>query len=200
MPSLLVVNSSPNLEHSHTRALVDQYVTAWQSKHPTGTVVYRDVGINPPPHIDGPTIGAYYTPEGDRTPEAQAAIALSDELVGELLAADEVVIGAPMHNFSVTSGLKAWIDHICRVGVTFRYTSNGPEGLLGDTKAVLISARGGNYSAGSPAHAFNHQDTYLRTVMGFVGITDVAVINAEGVARGEEGLAQAREAIAKLAA
>ncbi len=200
MSTLLVIHSSPNLTQSHTRDLVARYAQAWLARHPEGKVIERDLAVNPPPHLDMTTIGAFYTPEADRNSDAQAAVALSDALVAELKAADEVVIGAPMHNFSVPSSLKAWIDHICRVGVTFRYTEQGPEGLLGDKKAVLINARGGNYSASSPAHGMNHQDTYLQTVLGFVGITDLTVINAEGVAGGEAGLVEARNRIAELAA
>lgn len=200
MTTLLVIHSSPNLTQSHTRDLAARYVESWQARHPEGKVIERDLAVNPPPHLDMATIGAFYTPEADRGSEAQDAIALSDELVAELLAADEVVIGAPMHNFSVPSSLKAWIDQICRVGVTFRYTENGPQGLLGDKKAVLISARGGNYSSTSPAFAMNHQDTYLKTVMGFIGITQVTTINAEGVAGSEAGLELARNQIAELSA
>ncbi|MBY6185630.1 FMN-dependent NADH-azoreductase [Marinobacter hydrocarbonoclasticus] len=199
MATLLVIHSSPNLTQSHTRALVAQHVENWKARHPGGEVIERDLALAPPPHLDMATIGAFYTPEADRAPQAQQAIALSDELVGELMAADELVIGAPMHNFSVPSSLKAWIDHICRVGVTFRYTEAGPQGMLGDKKAVLISARGGNYGSASPAFAMNHQDTYLRTVMGFIGITEVTTINAEGVAGGDAGLAEARQAIEALA-
>ncbi|MBY6095003.1 FMN-dependent NADH-azoreductase [Ferrimonas balearica] len=198
MATLLVIHSSPNLQQSHTRALAARYVSQWRARHPDGRVIERDLALTPPPHLDMATIGAFYTPEAERGANAKEAIALSDALVAELLAADDVVIGAPMHNFSVPSALKAWIDHICRVGVTFRYTEQGPQGLLGDKRAVLISARGGNYSSGSPASGMNHQDTYLRTVMSFIGITDVATINAEGVASGEAGLDEAQSQIDRL--
>ena len=116
-------------------------------------------------------------------------------VIEELLAADTLVIGSPMHNFSITSGLKTWIDHVARVGRTFQYTATGPEGLVKGKRAYVISARGGNYAEGSPAAGYNHQDTYLKTVLGFIGITDVVFINAEGVASGEQGVLEAASQI-----
>ena len=141
-------------------------------------------------------IGAYYTAPEERDEGQQAAIALSDQLVDEIEAADIVVIGSPMHNFSITSGLKAYIDHIARVGRTFLYTENGPVGLLKDKKVYVLSARGGNYSEQSPAASMNFQDPYLQTALAFVGLSDVTFINAEGVASGDQGMLDAKSAIA----
>jgi FMN-dependent NADH-azoreductase len=200
MKKLLVIHSSPMGEASKTRELAELFVKTWQQTHPGGQVIRRDVGSNPPPHINAQTIGAYYTAADDRSEEQRAAIALSDELVDELEAADEVVIASPMHNFSITSGLKTWVDHVARVGRTFQYTENGPQGLLKGKKAHVIVARGGSYGAGSPAAAMNHQDSLLRTVLGFIGISDVEFIAAEGVAAGDAGMLSARDVIEQKAA
>ncbi len=195
MSKLLVINSSPATDNSNSRKLVTRFVERFSAANEGVELVNRDIGRNPPPHIDEVTIGAFYTPQEQRDSALQQAVALSDLLVDELLAADTLVIGSPMHNFSVTSSLKTWIDHIARVGRTFQYTANGPAGLLEGKKAYVISARGGNYGAGSPAAALNHQDTYLKTVLAFIGITDVVFINAEGVAAGEQGMQQAAHQI-----
>ena len=187
MTNILTVNSSPKTEGSISRDLVERFVDKWRAQN-TASVVARDVGTTPPPHLDEATIGAFYTPEDARSDDQQARIAFSDELVGELEAADVIVIGAPMHNFSLPSGLKAWIDHVARVGRTFKYTENGPEGLLTGKKVYVLTARGGNYSESSPAHAMDHQAPYLRTVLGFLGLDDVTFIHAQGVAGGEDGI------------
>lgn len=195
MSKLLVINSSPATDNSNTRKLVSRFVERYSAANDELELVNRDLGRNPPPHIDEVTIGAFYTPPEQRSEALQQAVELSDQLVDELMAADTLVIGSPMHNFSITSGLKTWIDHVARVGRTFQYGANGPEGLATGKKAYVISARGGNYGAQSPAAAMNHQDTYLKTVLGFIGITDVEFINAEGVASGEQGVEAAASQI-----
>jgi len=187
MTNILTINSSPKSDGSVSQGLIDRFINAWQTKGAT-TIVNRDVGTTPPPHLDEATIGAFYTPEDARSDDQLAQIALSDELVSELEAADVIVIGAPMHNFGLSSGLKAWIDHVARVGRTFRYTENGPEGLLKGKKVYVLTARGGNYSEASPAHAMDHQAPYLRTVLGFIGLDDVTFIHAQGVAGGDDGI------------
>ncbi|GAA4881063.1 FMN-dependent NADH-azoreductase [Ferrimonas pelagia] len=193
MKTLLIVNASLNQDDSHSRQLAAELQAGWLAIHPQGRVIQRDVGAAPPPHLDIETVTAFYT-EPDRRDEAtQRLIALSDQLVAELQAADEVVIATPMYNFSVPSGLKAWIDLICRVGVTFRYTEHGPEGLLHGKRGLIIATRGGRYAAGAPAAAANHQDPYLRTVLGFVGIDDVTVVAAEGLSAGRDGFEQAQQ-------
>jgi FMN-dependent NADH-azoreductase len=198
MSNLLVINSSPITDTSKTRELVSHLVARYRALNTGVEVQNRDLGRNPPPHIDEVMIGAYFTPEDQRNPAQQQALQLSDLLVDELLAADTLVLGSPMHNFSVTSALKTWIDHVARVGRTFQYGANGPEGLVKGKKAYVISARGGRYGEGSPAAAYNHQDTYLQTVLGFMGITDVVFINAEGVASGEQGVLEAISQIDSL--
>ena len=187
MTNILTLNGSPKTEGSVSRNLIERFVEKWRAQN-TANVVARDVGTTPPPHLDEATIGAFDTPEDARSDDQQARIVLSDELVGELEVADVIVIGAPMHNFGIPSGLKAWIDLVARVGRTFKYTENGPEGLLTGKKVYVLTARGGNYSEDSPAHAMDHQAPYLRTVLGFLGLDDVTFIHAHGVAGGEDGI------------
>ncbi len=148
-------------------------------------------------------VGAYFTPPEQRSDEQQQMIRLSDEVVAELMSADIVVVGAPMYNFSVSSTLKSWIDHVARAGVTFKYTETGPVGLVHGKKFVIFTSRAGVYSSG-PAQAMDFQETYLRGVLGFLGITDVSFISAEGLAMGDEAvntaLAHGRSAMDALIA
>jgi FMN-dependent NADH-azoreductase len=195
MTRLLQIQSSPAGAYSKTNALVNRFVDAWQAKSADTDIVVRDVGSTPPPHIDGMMMGSYFTPEDDRTDDQRAAIAQSDELLDELMASDVIVIGAPMYNFSIASSLKAWIDHIVRVGRAFQYTATGPEGLIKGKKVYIITASGGNYAKDSPVHALDHQTPYLKTILGFVGIVDVTFVHAFGVAGGEEGLRAAEAEI-----
>ncbi|WP_207062554.1 FMN-dependent NADH-azoreductase [Motiliproteus sp. SC1-56] len=199
MPTLLVINSSPVTDNSVTRPLVQQFVEGWKARNPEGRVIHRDIGRNPPPLLDEVTIGAFYTAPEARNAGQQRAVALSDELVDELVAADALVIGAPMHNFTVTGALKSYLDQVARVGRTFKYTDQGPEGLLADKPVYLITSSGGDYRPGAPAAALNHRDEMLRTVLGFLGLTDLHFVHAAGVAAGEAGVDEARAALAALA-
>mgnify|MGYP000058613935 CR=1 FL=1 len=198
MTKLLVINSSPNRQQSVTRNLADAFVTQWQGNNPEGEVVYRDVGVNPPPHLTEETIGAFYTPADQRSDAQNEAVAVSDELIAELKAADEVVIGSPMHNFSITSGLKTWIDQVARVGETFAYTENGPQGLLEDRPVYVLSASGGDYREHTPIAFLNHQNTYLKVALNFVGLQDIRQVEAAGVAKGEEAVNEAHAALNEL--
>ena len=188
--TILHVDSSPMVATSVTRKLTAQLMADLQAQYPGSTVITRDVGVSPMPHIDGTVIGAYFTPVDQRSAELQQAVALSDTAVAEIKAADIIVLGVPMWNFGIPSALKAWIDHIARAGETFRYGANGPEGLLSGKRAIIVSARGGIYSQG-PMASFDHQENYLRDVLGFIGIKDVAFIRAEGLAMGPDSAAQA---------
>jgi FMN-dependent NADH-azoreductase len=123
---------------------------------------------------------------GDLNGRQKQAVALSDELIAELEVADTIVLAVPMYNFSIPSTLKAWIDHVARRGRTFRYTEKGPEGLLKNKKVFVLVARGGVYSKGTPYAAFDFQEPYLRTVLGFLGMTDVTFVHFEGLAMGPE--------------
>lgn len=198
MSRILVVNASPNTESSKSRSLTAHYIESVQTADPSVSVVHRDVGVTPPPHLDGATIGAFFTPVEDRTGEQKALVALSDELIAEVMEADTIVIGSPMHNFGLSSGLKAWFDHVARVGITFRYTENGPEGLLGGRTAVIVTATGGDYTNGSPAAHLNHQLPHLRTLFGFLGIDDVSVAEAPGTAMGDDGVDAAASRIDEI--
>jgi len=190
MTTVLHIDSSVRSTGSLTRQLGGEYIAKLKAADAGTTVVTRDLAANPLPHLTEQVIGAYFTPAEQRNAEQAAAIKTSDALVDELLAADTIVIGAPMYNFSVTSGLKAWIDHIARAGRTFQYGANGIQGLVTGKKVVVFVASGGVYSEG-PAAAYDHITTYLRAVLGFLGLTDVTFIVAEGVAMGEEAVANA---------
>ncbi len=200
MTHLLVIDSSPNTETSVSRDLTKQFVEDWRRNEPSVEVAHRDVGVTPPPHLDYATIGAYYTPPDALSAAQQSALRLSDQIVSEAEAADVIVIGSPMHNFGISSGLKTWVDHLARVGRTFQYTDSGPEGLLGGRKVFVLAARGGAYGEGSPAAAMDMQEPYLRTILGFVGLTDVTFIHAEGIAGGMAGKEKAQAQITELLA
>ena len=190
MATVLHINSSVRQTGSLSRQLGGEFVAKWQAANPSGTVITRDLANSPVPHLTEQMMGAYFTPAEQRNADQAHTIKVSDTLVDELIAADVLVIGAPMYNFSVTSGLKAWIDHVARAGRTFKYGANGPEGLVLGKKVIVFVASGGVYSEG-PAAAYDHVTTYLRSVLGFLGMTDVTFVVAEGVAMGEEAVAAA---------
>ena len=186
MPTLLHINSSP-LPGSITRELTQEFVNTWKASHPDGNIIERDLAANPSKPLDGAWVGAAYTPEAARTAEQAARLAESEQLIAELEQADEYVIGASMHNFSVPAVLKLWIDQVARVGRTFAYGSEGPKGLLQGKKATVVIASGGVYEVGTPAGALNFVEPYLRSVLGFLGITDVTFVTASGVAQVRAG-------------
>ena len=203
MANVLYINSSVRTTGSLSRQLSAEFIAKWQAAHPTDKIAERDLATNPVPHLDEQTLGAFFTPGEQRNAGQAHAVKLSDQLVDEVIAADVIVIGAPMYNFSVPSGLKAYIDQIARAGRTFKYTETGPVGLLTNKKVYIVTASGGVYSEG-PAAGYDFLATYLRAVLGFLGITDISFIRAEGVALGEQALAdtlaKSRVAIAELAA
>jgi FMN-dependent NADH-azoreductase len=180
MPRLLHIDSSPLYERSVSRQLTAAFVTQWRSSYPDGTVVDRDLnGISIPP-INAQWVGAVYTPEVARTPEQKELLSLSDSLLAELDQADEYVFGVPMHNFGVPSVLKLWIDQITRVGKTFSYADGRPKGLIIGKKATFIIATGGIYDAQTQMASFNFVEPYLRSLFGFLGLTDVTFLTAGG--------------------
>lgn len=182
MSTLLQINASLFSSEGQSSRLTERFVAAWQARHPAGEVISRDFASAPVPHLDGARFAAFVTPPDARTAEQQAVVAYSDALIDEVRRADVLVIGLPMYNFGVPSTLKAWFDHIARAGVTFRYTANGPEGLLGGKKAYILAARGGLY-AGTPKDS---QTTYVKDFLAFIGITDVEFIYAEGLNLGPD--------------
>jgi FMN-dependent NADH-azoreductase len=182
MPTLLQLDSSP-LESSISRELTREFVTTWKAAHPAGKVVYRDLAAHPSKPLDAAWIAAAYTPDAARTPEQNQALAESEKLIGELEAADELVIGVAMHNFSIPSVLKLWIDQVVRKGRTFAYGANGPQGLLTIQKATILSATGGVYEMGTPGGELNFIEPYLRTMLGFIGVAKVQFVTAGGVSK-----------------
>jgi len=204
MSKTLCIQSSARQEGSVSRMLVDEFMAAWQGVNQGSEVIFRDVATDPPPHVDEMWVAAAYTPPEERTAEMKQDLKVSDALVDEFISVDRIVVGTPMYNFVVTSTLKAYIDNIVRVGRTFGYTEDGPIALTEGKKVLAISARGGVYGGDSPFAPFNHQDAYLKTVFGFIGVTDVTVIAAEGTNIPGDmynaSLAAAREELAELAA
>ncbi|MBN9370659.1 MAG: FMN-dependent NADH-azoreductase [Hydrogenophaga sp. SCN 70-13] len=182
MKTLLLIRSSLLLGNGQSNRLADRYVAAWQAAHPEGRVVVRDLATQPVPHLDLARVGAFSTPAEQRTPEQQALVAESDALIAELQSADVVALGLPLYNFGIPSTLKAYFDHIARAGVTFRYTAAGAEGLVKGKQVLVFAARGGLYQ-GQP---HDTQTPYVRNFLGFLGMTDVRFVFAEGLAMGEE--------------
>lgn len=197
MHHILVINSSASKDLSVSRDLVAYAVQHLIEARPGTTLKYRDVGLDVIPHLTPATIAGVRAVA--ETQAEQATRALSDELVAELQLADVIVIGAPMYNFSIPSTLRTWFDHVLRPRVTFAYSPEGPKGLLTGKKAIVIEPRGGAYSEG-PAKAIDFQEPYLRQLLGFIGIRDVAFIHAEKIGFGpeerEQAMAAARARIA----
>ncbi len=189
--SVLLINSSPLGEHSVSRKLTAKIIDKMKTETPDATIVERDLSAVEMPHFSAMNVGAAYRPDQFSEDQINAALALSNELVDELLAADVIVIGAPMWNFSIPSCLKAWVDHIVRPGRTFSYSNAGAQGLVSaDKKVIVASSRGGMYSSG-PTESMDHQETLLTTVLGFIGLTDITFVRAEGLGMGEEAVAAA---------
>jgi FMN-dependent NADH-azoreductase len=182
MPTLLHIDSSPLYGRSVSRQLTEAFVTQWKSSHPDGTVVDRDLNATPIPPVTAEWVGAAYTPEEARTPQQKELLALSDTLLAELEQGDEYVFGVPMHNFGVPSVLKLWIDQIARVGRTLSYADGTPKGLLTGKKATFIITTGGIYDAQTQMASFNFVEPYLRSVFGFLGVTDATFLTTGGTA------------------
>jgi len=200
MKNLLQLNSSIFSSGGQSTQLADQFVAAWRVNQPDAQVTVRDLAQQPLPHLDAQRVLAFFAQPETRTLDQQAFVAESDALIDELKQAKVIVIGLPMYNFGIPSILKAYFDQIARAGMTFRYTENGPAGLLTDKKAYVFATRGGLY-AGTP---LDSQTGYVRNFLGFLGITDVEFIYAEGLNMGdlnkEAALAEAQQQIAKLVA
>ncbi|MEG1039363.1 MAG: FMN-dependent NADH-azoreductase [Pseudomonas sp.] len=185
---LLHIDSSILGDNSASRQLSRSVVEAWKAADPSVEVVYRDLAADAISHFSAATLVAAGTPEAMRDAAQQHEAQLSSETLQEFLAADAVVIGAPMYNFTIPTQLKAWIDRVAVAGQTFRYTEAGPEGLCGDKKVILVSTAGGLH-AGQPTGA-GHED-FLKVFLGFIGITDLEIVRAHGLAYGEEPRANA---------
>ena len=184
MPTLLHLDVSPRGDYSVSRRLTKAVVEDWKKNNAGGKVIYRDLSENPPPFVDLPWISAAYSTPDQHTPEQQAAIGISNELVNELLAADEIVIGTPMYNFTAPAALKGWVDHIVRLGRTFNAKY---EGLAAGKKARIVMASGGSYESGGYMEQANFFSSYIRFILGFVGIKDVEIYLAGGTSAISQG-------------
>ncbi|MEM7303160.1 MAG: NAD(P)H-dependent oxidoreductase [Pseudomonadota bacterium] len=200
MSTLLVLDTSPR-QDAVSRHLTQKFVSDWTIANPNGTVLHHDIGANPPAHLDDELIDALR-----RNPEAlnqhqTDVIKASDAVIADLAQADMIVIGAPMHNFTMTGAFRTWIDHVARPGKTFGYSASGPEGLLNDKPVYVLSTRGGQYGDGDPEnpHSADFQSDYLRHIFGFMGIQSLNIIAANGMDMGEEpraaGIEHAKQAI-----
>ena len=200
--NILHIDSSPRGATSHSRKITAEFVAALQEKNQNAVVIYRDLGHNPPPFVTEDWQHGAYTPEEQRTPAQTESLKYSDAAIDELLAADILVIGAPMYNFGLSADLKAWIDQIIRINKTFKadYT-----GLATGKKAFVVTARGGGgYGAGEAMEHLNFQDPYFKAALGFIGIKEIEFIHINNTGKGDEAVsesvADARAAIQKASA
>lgn len=177
--NILNIISSPRGAASFSIRLGNGLVEKLQTAHPGSTVVTRDLATHPFPHLEEAKLQSFFTPAENRTPEQHAAARHSDEAIAEVMNADFIVIDAPLYNFGIPSTLKAWIDHIARANITFRYTESGPVGLVKGKKVYLAVSSGGVYSEG-PQAAYDFVVPYMKAVLGFLGMADVAVVRVEG--------------------
>ncbi len=194
MTKILVIRSSANGAASATNQLIDTYLAGLAAHDSQAAVTQRDLDRDPVPHVTSATLAGIGR-RAPETPETQGAHELSERLIAEVFAADTLVIGVPMYNFGMPSTLKSWFDHVLRAGSTFRYVATGPEGLVTGKHAVILAARAGAYGEGGPDYQLPH----VKTLLGFIGITDVKIVLAEGLALGDEAaaaaIASAKEAI-----
>ena len=199
MKTLLQIRSSIFSNDGQSSRLAERFVARWRASNPGSKVIVRDLAKEPIPHLDATRFGAFLAKPEERTPAQQAVVDYSDALIGELKRADVVVLGLPMYNFGVPSTLKAYFDHVARVGETFKYTEKGPVGLLTGKKVYVFAARGGMY-AGTPNDT---QTPFIRTFLSFIGMSDIEFVYAEGLAISEaskqQSLARAEAAIDALA-
>ncbi|HEY0208132.1 FMN-dependent NADH-azoreductase [Acerihabitans sp.] len=189
MSKVLILKSSILATFSQSNQLADFFIEQWRETHGGDQITLRDLAAQPVPVLDGELVGALRPADATLTPRQQEALDLSDELINELQANDVIVIAAPMYNFNISTQLKNYIDLIARAGVTFRYSEQGPEGLVKNKKAVILTTRGGIHKD-TPSDLVT---SYLRLMLGFLGITDVQFVFAEGVAYGPEVAGKAQE-------
>ncbi len=189
MTNFLIIDSAATGDQSISRKLTAEFSERLTRRDPGARIVRRDIGSNPVPHLTSDTVGAIRGQPAESDP-ARSAVELADTLVAELKEADVIVIGAPMYNFGIPSTLKSWFDHVLRAGITFRYVDGGPQGLVTGKRAIVIETRGGFYSEG-PAAAMDSQEGHIRTLLGFMGVTDIVFIRAEKLAFGPEASAAA---------
>lgn len=185
--NILQVNTSARSAGANSTRLAERIVVRLRERHPDASLSVRDLATHPHPVLDESALQALFAPAGQRTPEQAERVALDDALIAQIQAADVIVLGVPMYNFTISSQLKNWVDAIARARVTFRYTENGPEGLLTGKTVYAALARGGRYRDTDA----DTQVPYLKMVLGFLGMTDVRFVYAEGLAMGEDAAEQA---------
>jgi len=185
--NILQINASVRRQDANSTRVANSIVVRLQAANPGAQLALRDLGATPHPALDEAALGALFTPAEQRSPEQAARVAQDDALIAEIQAHDTIVLGVPMYNFGIPVQLKSWLDAIARSGVTFRYTANGPEGLLKGKKVYVALARGGLYRD----TANDSQVPYLKTILSFLGLTDVHFIYAEGLAMGPEAVEKA---------
>jgi FMN-dependent NADH-azoreductase len=206
MSNILYVSNSPRGSASYSNQVAARVIDELRQANPQATLTVRDLAQDPLPHIDVDFVAATRSPDGPRTEKQRAILAQSDALVDELLAAEIIVIAAPMINFSVSTTLKSWFDYVARAGRTFSYSKAGPKGLVTGKRVIVVSASGGIYSGENAG--FDFQVPWLRNILGFLGMTDVEIIRIEGTAFGleaaenalERAIAHARDLVGALAA
>ena len=182
---ILHIDSAITGSNSVTRELTADIVASLKQAHPEASVDYLDLAVHAPSHLNAQSIG-FRTGQAAQTEIERKENAISEALVSQFLAADVIVVGAPFYNFTIPTQLKAWFDRLAQAGRTFTYTATGPVGLAGGKKVIVASARGGVYSTSEGGQAMDHQESYLKVIFGFMGITDITIVRAEGVALGAD--------------
>jgi FMN-dependent NADH-azoreductase len=199
MATLLKIDLSPRGEYSISRKISAEFTAAWEKAHPEGEVVVRDLATTHLPYVEMPWIIATHSDPSGHDEEQKASVAIGNELIAELKAADEYVFSTPMYNFGIPARFKGYIDHIVRAGQTFRVNADGTyEGLLTGKKATVIIASAGEYGAGSPAAPYDLETPYLRHILGFIGVTDVTFLRAGSTWKVDRGMATAEEVLAGI--
>lgn len=191
MSKLLHIDSSILGGNSVSRQLTAQIVASWRASHPGTEVSYLDLAVDAPSHLSAESLGFRIPADGVLSDAQKRENAISEALVSQFLAADVIVVGAPLYNFTIPTQLKAWIDRLAQMGRTFKYTDKGPVGLAVGKTVIVASSRGGMYSTSDAGKATEHQESYLKVIFGFFGITDVRFVRAEGLAMGEAAKASA---------
>lgn len=181
---LLRIDSSAR-RSSVSRQLTQRFAEAWKKENPTGQVIERNLATTNLPHITDEWTHAAHSDPAALTPAQRETLSVSDALIEELLAADTIVLGAPMYNFTISAPLKAWIDQVVRFGRTVLFGAKGPEGVLKGKKVVVVTSRGGAYRPGTPTEQYDHQEDYLRHILGFIGLAEVTFIHAENQKPGD---------------
>jgi len=191
---LLHVDSSILGTNSVSRQLTAEVVAQWRKSHPETRVEHLDLALNAPNHFSADALGIKTGVQAEPTEAQRRENALSEQLVSQFLASDVIVVGAPLYNFSIPTQLKAWIDRLAQIGRTFKYTDKGAVGLATGKTVIVASTRGGVYSSSEGGQAMEHQESYLKVIFGFFGITDVRIVRAEGLAMGDASKAAALSA------